>query len=123
MPHYALVVDDDRPTLTLMSHILSTVQMEVVAVEDGLQALEILQSNAPDIVFLDMLLPRMSGIDLLDFIAQTPHLDATYVVVVSAQDQFGRHAALARVNSFVVKPVRTMDIRQIVLQALSEQVP
>ena len=121
MQNYALVVDDDQFTLFFVEQALRPTGMQVLQAEDGFRALEILQNTTPSILFLDMLLPQVSGVELLDFVIETPRLNATCVVVLSAHNHFVPADKVSRVDSYFVKPVRPKDIRDAALHAIARQ--
>lgn len=123
MEYIALIVDDDRPTLLFLEQVLRPSGIQVMQAEDGIQALEILENYTPVILFLDMLMPGASGIEVLEYIANTPRLNNMFVVVVSAHRYFEPSEALKRANNYLVKPVRPKDIRDITQYVLSLQAP
>jgi two-component system, OmpR family, alkaline phosphatase synthesis response regulator PhoP len=121
MQNSALAVDDDQHTLFFIEQVLRPTGLEIILAQDGRQALDTLKSVTPSVLFLDMLLPHISGIELLDFILKTPRLNATYVVVVSAHNHFPSSEQLARVDTYLVKPVRPKEIRDAALYAIERQ--
>ena len=123
MEYIALIVDDDQPTLLFLEQVLRTSDMRVVQAEDGAQALALLEHSTPIILFLDILMPNVSGLEVLDYVAATPRLDNMFVVVVSAHRYFEPSAGLKRANAYHVKPVRPKDIREIMQHAISRQAP
>lgn len=60
-----LVVDDDVQLLKIVTHNLEAACYQVLAVRDGVQALEAIGRDAPDLVLLDVMLPRMDGFEVL----------------------------------------------------------
>jgi CheY-like chemotaxis protein len=123
MEYIALIVDDDRPTLLFLEQVLHPTGIQVMQADNGLQALDILQSFTPVILFLDMLMPGASGIEVLEYIACTPRLNNMFVVVVSAHRYYEPSEALKRANNYLVKPIRPKDIRDITQHVLSLQAP
>lgn len=79
-----LVVDNDQFMLTFMEDLLTEHGHEVLAASDGLSALEILKEYVPDIIFVDRIMPNISGDKLCRIIRSTPRLQHTYLAVVSA---------------------------------------
>lgn len=64
MPHKILVVDDEPATLKLVSGLLEAENYEVVQASDGLEALQVIQREAPDLVVLDVMMPEINGYDV-----------------------------------------------------------
>jgi len=56
-----LVVDDNRMILSFMTNLLGKEGHEVVTAEDGISALDIITTFTPDIIFIDLILPRIGG--------------------------------------------------------------
>jgi CheY-like chemotaxis protein len=121
MQNLVLVVDDDQPTLLFMEHLLRPIGAQIIVAEDGKEAIELLGQYTPGIIFLDMLLPRITGMDVLDFILNTPRLSTTYVAVISAHNHFKPNPQLARVDRYFVKPVRAKEVRDLAQYAISRQ--
>ncbi len=79
-----LLIDDDRVFLTFIKKHLEAAGHMVTTVEDGVSALRALTDYTPDIIFLDLILPKIDGDKLCRVIRKMAHLKNTYLVVVSA---------------------------------------
>ena len=79
-----LVVDNDPLILEFITGLLERKGHEVVAAEDGISALNLLASFVPDIMFIDLIMPRISGEKLCRIVRSMPHLNNCYLVIVSA---------------------------------------
>jgi PAS domain S-box-containing protein len=79
-----LAVDNDRFMLEYVTELLKEQGHDVQTAQNGLSALEILKTFIPDIVFLDLVMPNISGDRLCRIIRKTPHLKNAYIAVVSA---------------------------------------
>jgi two-component system alkaline phosphatase synthesis response regulator PhoP len=123
MDYIALIVDDDHPTLLFLEQVLRPLNIRVMQAEDGAQAIAILENHTPIILFLDMLMPTMSGMDVLEYIRRTPRLNNLFVAVVSAHSYFEPSPTLGRANAYHVKPIRPKDIREETQYAISRQAP
>ncbi len=121
MESLALLVDDDPHTLLLMEHILGPVGCKMVTAADGLDALNILQTETPNMIFLDILMPHVTGLDVLNFIIETPRLNQMYVVVLSSQQRrlFADAPQLARADAYLVKPISPVVMRQMAQQVVA----
>lgn len=121
MQPLALLVDDDPYTLVLMEHILGPVGCKLLTAADGLQALNILQADTPMLLLLDILMPRVTGLDVLNFIMETPRLNPMFVAVLSSQNRrFFAHAPqLARADAYLMKPVSPVVLRDMAQQAIN----
>lgn len=115
MPFKALIVDDDPSSRFIYSQVLANSGFELIEAEDGVQALELLRACAPDLIVLDMLLPRIQGTVVLDYIYNDPRLANSRVIVVTAHDSY-RTLLLRSGDSFMRKPVPPKDIRDAALR-------
>ena len=79
-----LVVDDDRTVLTYIDLIFSEKGYEVVTAEDGLAALDVLETYTPDVILVDMVMPNIDGKKLCKLLRGMKKLKDTYLIVLSA---------------------------------------
>jgi len=79
-----LLVDDDRVFLKYLTRQLETAGHDVVTAADGISALNLLTEIAPDVIFLDLILPKIDGDKLCRVIRKMDHLDNCHLVVISA---------------------------------------
>lgn len=105
-----LLVEDDPAFRDLLRFVLSQEPSFVIeSVTDGVEALEAIQTNKPDILVLDILLPQMNGLELLRHLHNKTSLDEIYVVVISALgfQEVIEQAVEAGAQDFILKPVET----------------
>lgn len=100
----ALVVDDDLAIRTLIGKVLERSGLKVTLAADGAEAIRLFDSSHYDVVVLDLMMPSVSGYDVLDHVE--PLLDGyTAVVVVTAgADEDTVRLRGRRVHSFIRKP-------------------
>jgi PAS domain S-box-containing protein len=79
-----LVVDDDRVILTFASKLLAREGHEVVTAGDGFEALNALSSFVPEIIFFDLIMPKIDGDKLIQIVRSMPSLKDCFLVIVSA---------------------------------------
>ena len=79
-----LVVDDDRVMLKFISKLLTREGHEVVTAEDGFAALNLLSSFTPDIMFFDLIMPKIDGSKLIQIVRSMSQLKDCYLVIISA---------------------------------------
>jgi len=99
-----LVVDNHPVMLEFMSKFLSEEGYQVQTAEDGLTALSILKNFAADVVFIDLIMPNISGEKLCRIIRSNPKLNGVQIVIISAvaaeQEidilKFGANALIAK---------------------------
>ncbi|NNL75580.1 MAG: response regulator [Desulfobacterales bacterium] len=79
-----LVVDDDRVILKFVTKLLEREGHEVVTAEDGFAALNLLSNFTPDIMFFDLIMPKIDGSRLIQIVRSMPPLKHCYLVIISA---------------------------------------
>jgi len=100
-----LIVDDDEDVLSSIDLALRTEGASTTTVTDGNAAVSAVQHNRPDVVVLDMMLPKRSGFLVLEKIMQ---MDAPPIVIMITANQGRRHMAYAQalgVSAYLTKPV------------------
>jgi len=83
MGQTVLVVDNDRVVVEFMCDLLTTEGFEVITANDGLSALDVLEQHTPDIIFTDLVMPKIDGRQLCRIIRQIPRLDDVFLIVMS----------------------------------------
>jgi CheY-like chemotaxis protein len=117
MSQQVLLVDDDDPTRFVYHEILTRMGFEVSEAADGVKAIELLTYRAPQVVILDLLLPRKSGREVLDYIYKSPHLNTTRVIIFSAHESL-YSIQLRAGDTFLLKPLNPQLLREAVLRAM-----
>ncbi|MCG6894804.1 MAG: response regulator, partial [Desulfobacteraceae bacterium] len=79
-----LVVDDNRGMLRFMTNLMRKEGHDVETAEDGFAALDKLNEYRPDILFVDLIMPKIAGDKLCRYVRKNEHLKHCYVVVISA---------------------------------------
>ena len=107
-----LVVDDNQQNLELLQAYLEDVDCRTVPAYDGLEALEIIGKNAPDLILLDVMMPKMSGFEVCKRIKNTPKTSDIPVIMVTALNEFGdiERAIDCGTDDFLSKPVNKLEL-------------
>lgn len=82
-----LVVDDNAVIRQIMKMALEQSDHHVTLAQDGREALDLMQAHFFDLILLDIMMPHMSGFEVLEYMAQIPELAKIPVIVVSADTQ------------------------------------
>lgn len=82
-----LLVDDSKPILRENARVLQKAGYEVVCAEDGESALKLAKNQKPDLILLDMILPKISGPDVLKGLKKAPATESIPVIVLSSLTQ------------------------------------
>jgi len=108
-----LYVDDDHINRMLLGKILDKHPQvyEHLEAKDGQEALEILNKNPDvDFVLLDIIMPRLDGIETLKFMKKDPRFKDIPVIVLSTDDTQKSKAIEAGANDFINKPIREQQL-------------
>jgi len=84
-----LVVDDNQQNLELLQAYLEDVDCETVPARDGPEALEIVGQKTPDLILLDVMMPKMSGFEVCKRIKNDPKTSDIPIIMVTALNEFG----------------------------------
>jgi len=102
-----LVIDDSRATADTMVRILKALGYPARAVYGSSAGMLVLREETPDLVFLDINMPGVSGFEILKFMSREPRLANVPVFVATSEDQpeTKREALRCGARGFLVKPV------------------
>jgi len=104
-----LLVEDNPGDARLVREALkdSSDPLELIVASDGQEALDMLETLRPDIILLDLNLPKVDGRDVLKSIKSTPHLRRIPVVILSTSEAELdiNNAYDAHANSYITKPL------------------
>jgi two-component system phosphate regulon response regulator PhoB len=115
-----LLVEDDPDIRHLVSYKLTTGGFDVTEASDGFAALQSARQNPPDLVILDVRLPRLSGLEVcreLRFGPSTAHIPII-MLTARARPQDLEQAYAAGATDYVVKPFSPRDLQARVADAL-----
>ena len=107
-----LVVDDNQQNRELLQAYLEDVDCQTVPANDGLEALEILAKDPPDLVLLDVMMPKMSGFEVCRRIKNNPKTTDIPVIMVTALNEFGdiERGIDSGTDDFLSKPVNKLEL-------------
>lgn len=117
-----LIVDDEPLTQDLLRMMLEPAGFRVTTAEHGLDALEKVQENKPDIMILDVMMPHMDGITVCKKIRSNPETAALPIVMLSGKTHLNavEEGLAAGANRYLAKPTSRNDLIQNLHDVLSE---
>ena len=107
----AMVVEDDTGLRQIYQRILSALGCSTLLATDGQEALYLLDAHAPDLLVLDMRLPQISGIQIIDYLLVDPRFKSMHVIMTSADPGYERQARRLPSAQFHLKPLLASDLR------------
>lgn len=116
-----LVADDDPSILDFTSRVVTKAGHRVVRAERGDVALELIRKERPDLVFLDVLMPGLDGLEVCKAIRSDAALARTPVILLSAmgEDRLSAAAKAAAADGYLTKPMRLDAIRALLAERLT----
>lgn len=122
MSYRVLVVEDSAVIQRLISVCLRPAGVEVDTRDDGPTGLEAALEDPPDLLILDVGLPRMDGWEVLDRIRSDPRTGELRVLVLTAhaQEETRERADRGGADAFLTKPFRPDDLRTVALGLLRQ---
>lgn len=113
----ALIIEDHADSAVIFAEALRSAGYETEIARSGSEALERLGATTPDVVVLDLQLPRVAGPDILRQIRADPRLAATHVIVATAHPQMTDSLA-GEADSILIKPVSFIQLRDVAARLL-----
>ena len=118
-----ILIVDDSPTQTLsLAKILKKNGHDVMTAKDGAEGVEVAKAELPDLVLMDVVMPRVNGFQATRQITKNPSTSHIPVIIVTTKDQETDKIWGARqgARSYVTKPVEEATLMEAVNQFLSK---
>lgn len=110
--HRILIADDNQANCELLEAYLVDVDCDVEFAADGQDTLDKVESFQPDLILLDVMMPRLSGFEVCKKLKSDPSTSSIMVLMVTALDEVGdiERAVDARTDDFLSKPVNKVEL-------------
>lgn len=110
-----LIVDDEANIRLLLERVLEDYEdegLQVLRAENGEDALAIIKREKPALVFLDVMMPKMNGLDVCHIVKNELHMQDVYIVLLTAKGQeFDKQRGIAvGADTYMIKPFDPDDI-------------
>ena len=116
----ALIVDDE-PNVRRLLHTILSKTFEVIEAEDGRQAIEMTNTQKPDVVLMDMMMPKMDGLTACHMIKNDPATKSIPVIMVTAIG-FELNIKLSQqmgASGYITKPFSSEELPDKIAQVLA----
>ncbi len=115
-----LVVEDEPNIVLSLRFLMRQAGFDVREANDGEAALAEVEKQAPDLILLDVMIPKRDGYDVCQTIRSNPDLDNIYIIMLTAKGrEVDREKGLSLgANDYVTKPFSTRDLTEKVKQIL-----
>ena len=107
-----LIVDDNQANCELLEAYLDDIDCETAIAEDGQQALDMVEKFQPDLILLDVMMPKLSGFEVCQKLKSDPATQNIMILMVTALNELGdiERAVEAGTNDFLSKPVNRVEL-------------
>jgi DNA-binding NtrC family response regulator len=113
-----LVIDDDRSLHHLITRSLEKLDMQVVSAYDGATGVGLVTSSRPDVVLLDVRLPKKSGLELFSEIRQLDRRLPVVFITADSESETAIEAIRLGAFDYLRKPLNLSDLNQLVQRAV-----
>jgi len=118
-----LVVEDSPPQREMITKILQENGMRVSSAGDGLEAMELIQQDCPDILVLDVVMPRMNGYELCRKLKADPKTEKVLVVMCSTKgEEFDKYWGMRQgADAYIAKPFQPAELISTIKQLIRKE--
>lgn len=118
-----LIVEDEPDTAEMFAEMMKLSGYRVLKSFGGSAAMHLLMQEKPDALVLDIMMPDVSGLEVLRFVRREPRLEAMPVIIISAKSLPSdiKDGMDAGASLYLTKPVSFTDFKQAIEQAISSQ--
>lgn len=120
-----LLVEDDPMTRNIFSLILTRTGLDIIEAVDGIDALEKVAIHQPDVVMLDVTMPRMNGFDVCEALRREPataHLPVVFVTTHMDEKSIERGASFGNTR-YLIKPIAFRDLLAVLTDLVLQRQP
>jgi CheY-like chemotaxis protein len=118
-----LLVEDEKNIILGVTICLRSAGLDVEVAEDGAEALKMVNASKPDLVLLDLVMPRLNGLDALKTMKENEQTRDIPVIVLSAraQEEDIRRAIDLGADGYMAKPFRPDELLDVIERVLAEK--
>ncbi len=123
MSQKILIVDDEPNIVILMEQALESLEeegVELLTARNGLEALETIKTEKPNLVFLDVMMPKMSGLEVCHIVKHELQMTDVYIIMLTAKGQeFDKQKGIdVGADLYLTKPFRPKEVLEKSMQIL-----
>ncbi len=115
-----MIIEDEEDAAELFAEMMRVSGFRVVKTSKSAPAIEMMSAEKPDVILLDIMMPEVSGLDILRYMRGDPMLANIPVVVITAKGMPAdiKNGMEAGASSYLTKPVGFLDLKEAVERAL-----
>jgi two-component system response regulator (stage 0 sporulation protein F) len=119
MGYRLLVVDDQKGIRRLLQELFQREGFEVEVAADGMEAIELVKSGVPDVILMDMKMPRMNGLEASETILKMNQDVAIIMMTAYGEIEMMKKAVEVGVKKYITKPFDIIVLRDMVKETLA----
>ncbi len=122
MSKTVLIVDDEEYIVTSLEYVMKSAGYKVVVAYDGEQAIEKTKETAPDLLILDVMMPKLDGFEVCEKIRANPLWKSIRIIMLTAKgrDSEREKGMSLGADAYMTKPFSTRDILKRVMELLGD---
>jgi len=107
-----LIVDDNLQNLELLQAYLEELPIETLTATDGVEAMRMVAEHNPDLILLDIMMPKMSGFEVCDKLKANPETKDIPVIMITALNEISdiERGVESGTDDFLTKPVNKLEL-------------
>jgi twitching motility two-component system response regulator PilG len=107
-----MIIDDSKTIRRTAETLLTKAGCEVISAENGFEALPLISNHKPDILFIDIMMPRLDGYQTCALVKSNPDFQATPIIMLSSKDGLFDRAKgrVAGAEQYLTKPFTREDL-------------
>ena len=111
-PAKILIADDNQQNVELLEAYLADIDCEIRTAADGEQTLERVRTDPPDLILLDIMMPKISGFEVCRKLKNAEATRDIQILMITALNQVGdiERAVQAGTDDFLIKPVNKLEL-------------
>lgn len=112
MPRKILLVDDSPTVLLMERMVLSKLACELITAKDGQEAVETAQAEHPDLILMDVVMPRMNGYEACRALRESDATRDTPIILLTTRGEFtsAQSGYEAGCNDYLTKPINGVEL-------------
>ena len=117
-----LIIEDNPRNMRLMELLLKGNGYTLLKATDGKEAMEVAVSEHPDLILMDVQLPRLSGLEVTRQLRQMPAFSRVPILAITAYAMGGDREKFmdAGFNAYLSKPISTRELREMIAELLGQ---
>jgi CheY-like chemotaxis protein len=117
-----LIIEDEEDAAELFAEMMRVSGFRVIKTSKSTPALSMMTAEKPDVILLDIMMPEISGLDILRQMRRDPELTNIPVIVITAKSMPAdiKNGMEAGASTYLTKPVGFLELKEAVERALAE---